>query len=205
MTPELIAKVFEPFIQGPPPVNSDNGGLGVGLALVRQLVGLHHGSVAVASAGLNQGSTFTCHFPAVPAPIGEAASVATGLTAPQSRTLLYVEDNADVRSVMSEMLRLSGYEVIESVNGKDALAALAVQRPDAILLDIGLPDMNGYEVARQIRLMPDRNDIPIIALTGFGQSRDKDAAAQVGFNAHLVKPVDPEELMRTIEAVLAPI
>ena len=205
MTPELIAQVFEPFIQGPPPVSGDHGGMGVGLALVKQLVGLHGGTVAVASVGLNQGSTFICHFPAVPAPIGEAASVATDLTAPQSRSLLYVEDNADVRRVMSEMLRLSGYEVIEATNGEAALAALAVQRPDAIVLDIGLPDMNGYEVARQIRLMPTRSDVPIIALTGFGQSRDKDAAAQVGFNAHLVKPVDPEELMRTIEAVLAPI
>jgi signal transduction histidine kinase/CheY-like chemotaxis protein len=203
MTPELIDQVFEPFIQGPPPVSGDHGGMGVGLALVKQLVGLHGGTVTVASVGLNQGSTFICHFPAVPAPIGEAASVASDLTAPQSRTLLYVEDNADVRSVMSEMLRLSGYEVTEAANGKDAFAALAVQRPDAMLLDIGLPDMNGYEVARQIRLMPARSDIPIIALTGFGQSRDKDASTQVGFNAHLVKPVDPEELMRTIEVVLA--
>lgn len=203
MTPELIAQVFEPFVQGPPPVSGDHGGLGVGLALVKQLVGLHGGTVTVASAGLNQGSTFTCHFPAVPAPISEPALASTPLMAPQSRTLLYVEDNADVRSVMSEMLRLSGYEVIEAANGNDALAAVLVKQPDAILLDIGLPDMNGYEVARQIRLMPTRGNIPIIALTGFGQSRDKDAAAQVGYNAHLVKPVDPEELMRTIEAVLA--
>ena len=205
MTPELIAQVFEPFIQGPPPVSGDHGGMGVGLALVKQLVGLHGGTVAVASVGLNQGSTFICHFPAVPAPVSEAASVSTYLRAPQSRTLLYVEDNADVRCVMSEMLRLSGYEVIEAANGEDALAAMAVHRPDAIVLDIGLPDMNGYEVARQIRLMPTRSGIPMIALTGFGQSRDKDAATQVGFNAHLVKPVDPEELMRSIEAVLAPI
>jgi signal transduction histidine kinase/CheY-like chemotaxis protein len=202
MTPELIAQVFEPFIQGPPPVSGDHGGLGVGLALVKQLVGLHGGTVTVASAGLNQGSTFTCYFPAVPAPISEPALASTRLMAPQSRTLLYVEDNADVRSVMSEMLRLSGYEVIEAENGKDALAAVVAKKPDAILLDIGLPDMNGYEVARQIRLMPTGGNIPIIALTGFGQSRDKDAAAQVGFNAHLVKPVDPEELIRTVETVL---
>ena len=106
---------------------------------------------------------------------------------------------------MSEMLRLSGYEVIEAENGEDALAAVLIKQPDAILLDIGLPDMNGYEVARQIRLMPTRSNIPIIALTGFGQSRDKDAAAMVGFNAHLVKPVDPEELIRTVETVLAAI
>jgi signal transduction histidine kinase/CheY-like chemotaxis protein len=202
MTPALLAQVFDPFIQGPPPVNGDQGGLGVGLALVKQLVELHGGTIAVASAGLNRGSTFTCHFPAMPAAASKPVPASTRLMATQSRTLLYVEDNTDVRSVMSEMLRLSGYEVIEAENGEAALAALVVQRPDAILLDIGLPDMNGYELARQMRLMPTRHNIPIIALTGFGQSRDKDAAALVGFNAHLVKPVDPEELMRTIEAVL---
>ena len=79
---------------------------------------------------------------------------------------------------------------------------MALQRPDAIVLDIGLPDMNGYEVARQIRQMPNGHDVPIIALTGYGQSRDKNAAAQVGFSAHLVKPVDPDDLTRTVEAVL---
>ena len=203
MTPELISQVFEPFVQGPAPVSGDHGGLGVGLALVKQLVELHGGTVTVASAGLNQGSTFTCQFPAVPAPLNEPEMTHAHLIAPQTRTLLYVEDNADVRSVMSEMLRLSGYEVIEAVNGADALAAVTTQQPDAVLLDIGLPDMSGYEVARQIRLMPSKCDIPIIALTGFGQSRDKAAAAQVGFSAHLVKPVDPEELIRTVEAVLA--
>lgn len=203
MTPELIAQVFEPFIQGPPPVSGDHGGLGVGLALVKQLVGLHGGTVTVASAGLNQGSTFTCYFPAVPAPISEPALASTRLMAPQSRTLLYVEDNADVRAVMSEMLRLSGYEIIETANGAEALAALGLKRPDAIVMDIGLPDMTGYELARQMRLLPSCQDLPIIALTGFGQLRHKDEAAQVGFNAHLVKPVDPEALIRTIEAVLA--
>ncbi len=205
MTPELIAQVFEPFIQGPPPVSGDHSSMGVGLALVKQLVGLHGGTVEVASAGLNQGSTFTCHFPVVPAPLSETALAPARLMAPQSRTLLYVEDNADVRSVMSEMLRLSGYAVIEATNGQDALTAVSVNRPDAIVLDIGLPDMNGYELARQLRLLPNSLDVPIIALTGFGESRDKDAAAQVGFNAHFVKPVDPDELIRTVEALLTKI
>ena len=203
MTPELIAQVFEPFIQGPAPASGDHGGMGVGLALVKQLVELHAGTVTVASAGLNLGSTFTCSFPAVPAPISEPALASTRLMAPQSRTLLFVEDNADVRAVMSEMLRLSGYEIVEAANGAEALAALGLKRPDAIVMDIGLPDMTGYELARQMRLLPSCQDIPIIALTGFGQLRHKDEAAQVGLNAHLVKPVDPEALIRTIEAVLA--
>ena len=203
MTPDLLAQVFEPFVQGPPPVNGNQSGMGIGLALVRQLAELHGGKVTVASAGLGLGSTFTCHFPTVPAPTSEPTSAFAHLMAARPRTLLYVEDNADARAVMSEMLRLSGYEVIEAADGAQALAALALQRPDAIVLDIGLPDMNGYELARQIRQLPNSRNVPIIALTGYAQSRDKDAAAQVGFNAHLVKPVDPEELTRTVEAMLA--
>ena len=203
MTPELIAQVFEPFVQGPPPISGDHGGMGVGLALVRQLVGLHGGTVEVASAGVNQGSTFICHFPAVSVPDSEPALVTSSYTAQISRKLLYVEDNADVRAVMSEMLRLSGYEVIEAANGADALAVVAVKRPDAIVMDIGLPDMSGYKLAQHLRLLPNSHDIPIIALTGFGQSRDKEAAAQAGFDAHLVKPVEHDELIRTVEAVLA--
>ena len=203
MTSELLTQVFEPFIQGPSPVTGDQSGMGVGLALVRQLVELHEGTVTVSSAGLNQGSKFICHFPAIPAPVDKSAPVSKQLITVYARTLLYVEDSADVRAVMTEMLLLSGYNVIEAVNGADALAAVMVQRPDAIVMDIGLPDMNGYEVARQMRLLPAGRDIPIIALTGFGQSRDKNNSAQAAFNAYLVKPVDHEELIRTVEAVLA--
>ena len=202
MTPELLAQVFEPFTQGPAPVNGPQSGMGIGLALVRQLVELHGGTVTVTSAGLGQGSAFTCEFPTVTAPSNEPASAFSHLMPATPRTLLYVEDNADARAVMSEMLRLSGYGVIEAASGTEALAAMALQRSDAIVLDIGLPDMNGYEVARQIRQMPNGHDVPIIALTGYGQSRDKNAAAQVGFSAHLVKPVDPDDLTRTVEAVL---
>ena len=203
MTPELLAQVFEPFVQGPAPVDASQSGMGIGLALVKQLVELHGGTVAVSSAGRDQGSTFTCRFPTVPAPATEHVSDFAHLKAAQPRTLLYVEDNADARAVMAEMLRLSGYEVREAASGAEALAAVRLQRPDAIMLDIGLPDMNGFEVARQIRALANGRDVPLIALTGYGQARDKDAAAQVGFSAHLVKPVDPEELTRTVEAVLA--
>ena len=203
MAPELLAKVFEPFIQGPPAVTGTHSGMGIGLALVKQLVELHGGTVAVASAGKDQGSTVTIHLPEVAAPYTESTSGFGHLLAARPRTLLYIEDNADARAVMSEMLRLSGYDVTEAPDGSQALAAVALQRPDAIVMDIGLPDMNGYEVARKIRLLANGRDVPIIALTGYGQSGDRDAAAQTGFSAHLVKPVDPDEITRTVEAVLA--
>ena len=202
MTPELMAQVFEPFVQGPPPANVSQSGMGIGLALVKQLVELHGGTVTVASAGADQGSTFTCSFPTVVSPASQPGSDFAHLMAARPRTLLYVEDNDDARAVMSEMLRLSGYEVVEAADGAKALAAVALGRPDVIVLDIGLPDMNGYDVARQMRQLPNLRDVPIIALTGYGQSRDKAVATQVGFSAHLTKPVDPEELTRTIEAVL---
>ena len=202
MAPELLAQVFEPFVQGPPPVTGTQSGMGIGLALVKQLIELHDGKVAVASVGNDQGSIFTIQLPQVPAPNTESISGFAHLMAARPRTLLYVEDNADARAVMSEMLRLSGYDVIDAADGAQALAAVGAQQPDAIVLDIGLPDMNGYEVARQIRLLANGRNVPIIALTGYGQSRDRDAAAQVGFSAHLVKPVDPDELIGTVESVL---
>ena len=203
MASELLGHVFEPFVQGPPPVTGTQSGMGIGLALVKQLIELHGGTVSVASPGQDQGCTFTLQFPTVPAPTTEPASEFANLTAVHPRTLLYVEDNADARAVMSEMLRMSGYGVTEASDGAQALAAVALQRPDAIVLDIGLPDMNGYELARQIRLMDNGRQIPIIALTGYAQSRDRDAAADVGFSAHLVKPVDPEDLTRALEFALA--
>ena len=215
MTPELMAQIFEPFVQGPAPTQGLQSGMGVGLALVRQLVSLHGGTVSVASAGPGRGSAFTCQFPSITAPSTSLPTAPTsgfaglsGLSNLSSAsstgppTLLYVEDNADARAVMSEILALSGYDLIEAASGAQALAAVALRRPDAILLDIGLPDMNGYALARQIHQLANGCDVPIIAMTGYGQARDKDTAAQAGFSAHLVKPVDPDELTRTLEAVL---
>ena len=203
MTPALMARVFEPFVQGPAPLNVSPSGLGIGLALVRQLVELHGGSVSVASAGAGRGSTFTSSFPLVAAPGSVAGSDFSQLMAARHRTLLYVEDNADALAIMSEMLRLSGYAVVEASCGADAVAAARLQLPDAVVLDLGLPDMNGYAVARLIRQLPNAHDLPIIALTGYTSSPAIGAGAQAGFSAHLVKPVDPEVLTRTVEALLA--
>ena len=199
--PELLAHVFEPFVQGPPPANRTQSGMGIGLALVRQLVGLHGGEVHAHSAGAGEGSSFEFWMPAINTPLE-----APPLSAPpvsSARKLVYVEDNDDARATMGELLRAFGYEVLEVSKGKDVLEAVAAAQPDAVLMDIGLPDIDGYEVARGLRADPRCNHVPLIALTGYGQLRDKEAAAHAGFNAHLIKPVDVQQMVRTLEGVMA--
>ena len=203
MSPELLTEIFEPFVQGPAPLIGSQSGMGIGLALVKQLVELHGGTVTVASAGQNLGSTFTILLPKVDAPVIESCSSSGHLMTAKPRTLLYVEDNNDARTVMSEMLRMYGYTVIEAANGADALAAVALRQPDAVVLDIGLPDMTGYDVARRMRELPDCSNLPILALTGYGQLKDKDKTQQLGFSAHLVKPVEADDLILTLDTLLA--
>jgi signal transduction histidine kinase/ActR/RegA family two-component response regulator len=203
MSPELISEIFEPFVQGPAPLTGSQTGMGIGLALVKQLVELHGGTVTVASAGQNSGSTFTISLPKVDAPASESCSSFGHLMTAKPRTLLYVEDNNDARTVMSEMLRMYGYIVIEASNGADALAAVALRKPDAVVLDIGLPDMTGYDVGRRMRELPDCSNLPILAVTGYGQLKDKDKTQQLGFSAHLVKPVEADDLILTLETMLA--
>ncbi|HYW57852.1 MAG TPA: ATP-binding protein [Polaromonas sp.] len=202
MTPELLSRVFEPFVQGPPPVNRAQSGLGIGLALVRQLVELHGGEVEASSAGADRGSLFSFWVPSISAP--GVTETAANIAAPQRRKLVYVEDNPDARTTMGQLLEMFGYEVFSAQDGAGALSMVLAVKPDAVILDIGLPDMDGYEVARRLRDNPESRQIPLIALTGYGQVRDKEIASLAGFNTHLVKPVDPDDLARAIEAVLKP-
>lgn len=206
MAPDLLQRVFEPFVQGPAPANRLQSGMGIGLALVRQLVNLHGGQVQACSAGPGQGSSFSFWLPAIapaPAQLEEQSSPLTQAAAqPAGCKIVYVEDNPDARATLGELLRLFGYQVIEVTDGAGALPAVRAVKPDLVLMDIGLPDMDGYEVARGLRADPLTCKVPLIALTGYGQSRDKETAALAGFDAHLVKPVDPDELVATIEGVL---
>jgi signal transduction histidine kinase len=201
MQPELLAQVFEPFMQGPPPANRTQSGMGIGLALVKQLVGLHGGEVHAHSAGAGQGSSFEFWMPAISAP--QEVAPPPALTIVSARKLVYVEDNDDARATMAELLRVFGYEVVEVSCGQDVLEAVAAAQPDAVLMDIGLPDMDGYEVARGLRADPRCSHVPLVALTGYGQLRDKEAAAHAGFNAHLIKPVDVQQMVRTLEGAIA--
>ena len=202
IAPELLVSIFEPFVQGPAPANRLQSGMGIGLALVRQLVRLHGGDVTAVSAGLNQGSVFSFWVPATAAQ--EPEKNARVANVPHQRKLVYVEDNADARTTMAELLRMFGFEVIEVADGASTLRAVLVAQPDAVIIDIGLPDINGYEVARRLRADPLTRFTPLIALTGYGQLRDKQAAVLAGFSAHLVKPVLASALVDTLEKVLAP-
>lgn len=200
MSEELLEKVFEPFVQGPPPLDPEHGGLGIGLALVRQLVELHHGGVTAASAGPGHGSLFTVRIPGIPAPL--SPEVKKPFEAQRKCKIVYVEDNPDARATMSDLLESFGYEVVQAIDGYGALAAVKSARPDIVLLDIGLPDISGYEVARRLRKDPAVSSIPLVALTGYGLQSDKDAAIKAGFRAHVVKPADPSEILSTISEVL---
>ncbi|WP_372826659.1 ATP-binding protein [Polaromonas sp.] len=215
MPSDLLQRVFEPFFQGPAPVNRLQSGMGIGLALVRQLVTLHGGKVQASSSGLGQGSTFSFSLPAIAVPPAQqtaqtAQAVQTVQTdkrkqaapLPVIRKIVYVEDNADARGTLAELLRMFDYQVTEVTDGASTLPAVRAVKPDLVLMDIGLPDMDGYAVARGLRADPFTCTVPLIALTGYGQIRDKEAAALSGFDAHLVKPVDPDELVATIEGVL---
>ena len=200
MTPELLQRIFEPFVQGPAPANGAQSGLGIGLALVRQLVKLHEGEVEVTSPGPGHGSIFCFYLPIVAA--RHAEPVRRGLVPLAGRTIVLVEDNADARATMGDLLRVFGYRIIEVANGTGVLPTVLAAQPDLVITDIGLPDIDGYEVARRLRADPATRTVPLIALTGFGQLGDREAAERAGFDAHLVKPVSPEELVETIERLV---
>jgi len=201
IAPELLLRLFEPFVQGPPPAKRLQSGLGIGLALVRQLVRLHGGDVEGASAGINQGSIFSFRVPAIAAPPAQKSGRVA--IAPKQGTLVYVDDDADARTMTAELLRILGYRVIEVADGASTPTAVLAAQPDAVILDIGLPDMDGYEVARQLRVDPLTRSIPLIALTGYGQLRDRQAAVLAGFDAHLAKPATAHAIVKAIEEALA--
>ena len=203
MPPELLGRVFEPFVQGPAPANRLQSGLGIGLALVRQLARLHGGDVEAASAGVGQGSTFSVWVPAIALHPQHADISSPFEGASGQRTLVYVEDNADARSMMAELLRMLDYAVIEVADGASALPAVLAAQPDAVIIDIGLPDIDGYEVARRLRADPLTRSIPLIALTGYGQLRDRQEAIRAGFSAHLAKPASSFAIAKTLEEVMA--
>jgi signal transduction histidine kinase len=206
--PEMLPKIFDLFVQGPRPIDRTEGGLGLGLALVRNLVSMHGGSVAAHSEGPDRGSEFVVRLPlASPdedeaAPLDPAPHAAVGQRHAGQRVLL-VDDNRDALEVMAEAVRLEGYEVEIAYDGPTALVALDQFAPTVIVLDIGLPVMDGYEVARQIRARPAHAATRLIALTGYGQASDRARAEAAGFDVHLVKPVSISTLLAEVQALPA--
>jgi PAS domain S-box-containing protein len=196
---EHLAHVFEMFSQVAPALERSQGGLGIGLALARGLVELHGGHIAAHSAGAGRGSEFVVRLPlaesqAVPAPAAGTAPVVA------RQRVLVVDDNRDAADSLAIMLQLSGNEVMTTHDGDSALAQRDAFDPDVVLLDIGMPGMNGYEVARRWREGAGGMRALIVALTGWGQEDDKRRAVEAGFDHHLTKPVDPERLLAVLHA-----
>jgi PAS domain S-box-containing protein len=188
-----LTRIFEKFSQVESARSRSQGGLGIGLSLVRALVDLHGGAVAAQSDGLGKGSEFTVRLPVArePAP-GAAPARREATEAP--RKILVVDDSQDIVDSMAMLLTLRGHELCTANSGAAALEAAAKFRPEVIVLDIGLPDMDGYEVARRLRGEPWGAQIVLVALTGWGQKQDKEAAAAAGFDHHLTKPLGPNTL-----------
>jgi two-component system, chemotaxis family, CheB/CheR fusion protein len=197
--PALLPDVFEPFVQGGSTLDRTAGGMGLGLSVVRSLVEMHGGTICVHSDGRGRGSHFTVSFPiaqGMPTPRSHRAR----LPWPDGKRVGVIEDNADGCQMLRLLLEHAGYEVFTAHDGESGLALIDEINPDILIVDIGLPVMDGLELARRVRQNPRHAGIYMVALTGYGQQGDRAAALDAGFDAHVVKPLDLEELTRLMRA-----
>jgi signal transduction histidine kinase len=193
---DLLPQIFDLFVQSKRTLDRAQGGLGIGLSVVKRLVEMHGGSVTASSAGIGQGATFTIRLPRVTHKAVAEPNVGAP-RAPARRTLV-VDDNHDAAESLAMLLSLDGHEVQAVFSAEEALKRAQSFQPQVMLLDIGLPGMDGYEVARRVRALDGGAQIRLIALTGYGQNDDRQRALAAGFDEHLVKPVEPEKLAQTL-------
>jgi PAS domain S-box-containing protein len=193
--PNLLPRVFELFVQGYQDADRAEGGLGIGLTLVHSLVLLHGGEVEARSGGAHQGSTFVVRLPAVHQELGPEPERASIALPSKRRQILLVDDNEDARLLLAEVLAAFGHEVQTAADGPAALAMLEAFAPDVAILDIGLPGMDGYELATRIRALPGHAKLRLLALTGYGQPADTARTRDAGFDVHLVKPIEIQRLL----------
>ena len=197
--PELLPQVFDVFVQGAISIDRSQGGLGIGLSLVRRLVELHGGSVAADSPGAGLGSSFTIRLPyASQAEPAERSAPALAPLEAGKPSVLLIEDNEDGREMMATMLAAFGYPVFQAADGLQGVSQAHACRPDAALVDIGLPGIDGYEVARRLRADAATRAIRLIAVTGYGLPDDQRRVMEAGFDQHLVKPVQIERLLEAL-------
>jgi signal transduction histidine kinase/DNA-binding response OmpR family regulator len=200
IAPELLPRVFDLFAQAEQSLDRSQGGLGIGLTLVRRLVELHGGSITAASAGVGLGSEFVARLPMASAACPDAAHAGDRRDpipdggAPATMHVLVVDDNTDAARVLARLLEARGYQVEVAHDGPAALAQAQARPPDAILLDIGLPGVDGYEVARRLRAVDGPDRALLVALSGYGREEDRQRSREAGMDAHLTKPVDPQTL-----------
>lgn len=198
IAPDLMPFVFDLFTQGTRSLDRSQGGLGIGLALVKSLVEMHGGTVEVCSEGPGRGSAFTVILPLAEAGHVSESVMPSGTLAAAARRLVVVDDNIDAAQSLAMLLEASGHAVTVFETARAALDMATKLKPDALILDIGLPDMTGYDLARRLRAMPELDGVLLIALTGYGQAGDREESKAAGFDHHLVKPADP----RRLEALL---
>jgi PAS domain S-box-containing protein len=195
----LLPKVFDLFAQGERSLARAEGGLGIGLTLARRIVEMHRGTIEAASGGLNLGSEFTVRLPLATWKSADTPGSADEyFTAAGVCRVLVVDDNDDSAQTMAMMLQLEGHRAKVAHDGRAALDVAREFKPHVVLLDIGLPEMDGFDVARRMRETPDLADTMLVAMTGYGQEEDRRRTSQAGFAHHLVKPIDPEALKRVI-------
>ncbi len=194
----FVPRLFEKFAQAGPDVGRAQGGLGLGLSLVQGIVALHGGTVTAASDGRGQGSTFVVRLPAASAPLPAAVPAATDAERPAPLTAVVVDDNDDNVTMLAALLGLDGHTVHTARSGVEALALAEQVRPDVMLIDLGMPDLDGAEVCRRLRATPLGAGMLLVAQTGFGQAQDRERTRAAGFDGHLTKPVEVEELRRML-------
>jgi signal transduction histidine kinase len=193
---DLLPRVFDLFVQSQRTLDRAQGGLGIGLSVVRRLIEMHGGTVSASSAGLGRGSTFEIRLPLIERTTENTDAAAVAPTSP--RRILVVDDNQDVAESLAMLLTLDHHEVQSVYTPEHALQTVQSFEPDIVLLDIGLPGIDGYEVARRIRALPGTENVRLVALTGYGQAEDRQRAQAAGFDDHLVKPVDLSTLQQSI-------
>ena len=200
MAPGVLSRVFDLFFQEDRSPDRRRGGLGIGLTLVRQLVELHGGQVEAASEGEGCGSRFTVKLPLCPPAVAPEARTELDSQVLERSRILIVEDNEDARHMLQMLLTFAGHEVYVAGDGPSGLEMVRTKRPDIAVIDLGLPGMDGFEVARRLRAGPEK-DVRLIALSGYGQPEDRRKTLEAGFDMHLVKPADPAHLSTAIAAV----
>jgi CheY-like chemotaxis protein len=194
--PEVLPRIFEPFVQADRSLARSQGGLGIGLTLVKSIAEAHGGEVEAKSDGLGEGSEFILRLPAFESrrhsDASEQRRPERGPVTP--KRVVVVDDNPDAAESLSMLLRVSGHDVQTAHSGHEALEVVAAQNPDVVILDIGLPGLDGYQVAREIRKRPGNEDTVLIALSGYGAEEDRRRAYRSGFNHHMTKPPDAKVL-----------
>jgi PAS domain S-box-containing protein len=195
IAPEMLPKVFELFVQAERRLDRSQGGIGIGLTLVKKLVELHGGRVEASSGGPGRGSEFVVRLPAADRPVAGEGEPARAEAAPlPRRRVLVVDDSPDAADSLALLLGLAGQDVRTAYDGPSALAQAQEFRPEVVFLDIGMPGMDGYEVGQRLRRRPELQGVVLVAVTGWGQEEDRRRSQEAGFQHHLVKPVEPHAL-----------